>query len=106
MHPKQDPSSKETGHSTCIIRAGFYAENLLLYTKQAQGEGKLPIPIDEEHKFAPVALGDVAQVAAHVLTSVGPHGLGDDVRGELLVVTGASTSLLRDLVQKLSFTMS
>lgn len=88
MQPEQDPSSQETGHSTCIIRAGFYAENLLLYTKQAQGEGKLPIPIDENHKFAPVALGDIAQVAAHALTSVGPHGLGDDVRGELLVVTG------------------
>lgn len=37
-------------------RAGFYAENLLLYTKQAQGEGKLPIPIDEHHKFAPVRI--------------------------------------------------
>jgi uncharacterized protein YbjT (DUF2867 family) len=88
MQPKQDPSTGDTGHSTCVIRAGFYAENLLLYTKQAQGEGKLPIPIDSDHKFAPVALGDVVQVAAHALTSVGPHGLADDVRGEILIVTG------------------
>ncbi|KAI0688597.1 hypothetical protein BC835DRAFT_1284307 [Cytidiella melzeri] len=88
LQPKSDPESGDTGHSPCVIRAGFYAENLLLYSKQAQGEGKLPIPIDEKHKFAPVALGDVVQVAAYVLTSVGPHGLGDDVRGEILIVTG------------------
>ncbi|TFK81930.1 NAD(P)-binding protein [Polyporus arcularius HHB13444] len=88
MQPKGDPSTGDTGHSPCIIRAGFYAENLLLYTKQAQGEGKLPIPIGENHKFAPVALGDVAQIAAHAITSEGPHGLADDVRGQILVVTG------------------
>ncbi|KAI0742569.1 NAD(P)-binding protein [Daedaleopsis nitida] len=88
MQPKGDPSTGDTGHSPCIIRAGFYAENLLLYTKQAQGEGKLPIPIGDKHKFAPVALGDVAQVAAYVLTSEGPHGLADEVRSQVLVVTG------------------
>ncbi|KIP03863.1 hypothetical protein PHLGIDRAFT_76910 [Phlebiopsis gigantea 11061_1 CR5-6] len=88
MQPKSDTASGDTGHSPCVIRAGFYAENLLLYTKQAQGEGKLPLPIDPDHKFAPVALGDVVQVAAHALTSVGPHGLADDVRGGILVVTG------------------
>lgn len=38
------------GHSPCIIRAGFYAENLLLYNKQAQQEGKLPLPIGKNHK--------------------------------------------------------
>jgi uncharacterized protein YbjT (DUF2867 family) len=92
MQPKSDPSTADTGHSTCVIRAGFYAENLLLYTKQAQAEGKLPIPIDSNHKFAPVALGDVVQVAAHALTSVGPHGLADDVRGEVLIVTGPMTT--------------
>ncbi|KAH8077488.1 hypothetical protein BXZ70DRAFT_962536 [Cristinia sonorae] len=88
MQPKQDSSTGDTGHSTCVVRAGFYAENLLLYTKQAQGEGRLPIPIDPHHKFAPVALGDVVQVCAHALTSVGPHGLADDVRGEVFIVTG------------------
>jgi hypothetical protein len=40
-----------------ISRAGFYAENLLLYAKQAKEEGILPLPIGENHKFAPVALG-------------------------------------------------
>lgn len=88
MESKSDPNTGDTGHSPCIIRAGFYAENLLLYTKQAQGEGKLPIPIDEDHKFSPVALGDVAQVAAHVITSVGPQGLADEVRGQMMVLTG------------------
>lgn len=37
--------------------AGFYAENLLLYSNQAQTQGLLPLPIGEDHKFAPVALG-------------------------------------------------
>ncbi|PSR82513.1 hypothetical protein PHLCEN_2v6061 [Hermanssonia centrifuga] len=102
MQPKSDSSSGDTGHSTCIVRAGFYAENLLLYTKQAQGEGKLPIPIDPDHKFAPVALGDVIQVLAHALTSVGPHGLGDEVRGEILVVTGPMMTAGPELAQAAS----
>ena len=38
-------------------RAGFYAENLLLYSEQARNEGLLPLPIGENHKFAPIALG-------------------------------------------------
>lgn len=88
LQPKQDSSSGDTGHSSCVLRAGFYMENLLLYTKQAQAEGRLPLPIDTHHKFAPVALGDVVQVAAYALTSVGPHGLADNVRGEVLIVTG------------------
>jgi hypothetical protein len=37
--------------------AGFYAENLLLYSKQAQEEGILPLPVGDTHKFAPIALG-------------------------------------------------
>jgi hypothetical protein len=37
--------------------AGFYAENLLLYSQQAQEEGVLPIPLGSNHKFAPIALG-------------------------------------------------
>lgn len=40
-----------------VSRAGFYAENLLLYSKWAKEEGVLPLPIGENHKFAPVALG-------------------------------------------------
>ncbi|KAH9856087.1 NAD-P-binding protein [Lenzites betulinus] len=88
MQPKGDTSTGDTGHSPCIIRAGFYAENLLLYSKQAQGEGKLPLPIGEDHKFAPIALGDVAQIAAYVITSEGPQGLADNVRGQVIVATG------------------
>ncbi|KAK3068307.1 hypothetical protein LTR53_014237 [Teratosphaeriaceae sp. CCFEE 6253] len=50
-------SSKSTGHSPCVNRASFYAENLLLYAPQIKEQGLLPIPIDKDHKFAPVALG-------------------------------------------------
>ncbi|KAL7278444.1 hypothetical protein ACG7TL_007441 [Trametes sanguinea] len=88
MQPKGDPATGDTGHSPCVIRAGFYAENLLLYSKQAQGEGKLPLPIGENHKFAPIALGDVAQIAAYIVTSEGPHGLADHVRSQVIVATG------------------
>ncbi|KAG4293663.1 hypothetical protein FPRO06_00248 [Fusarium proliferatum] len=87
MEAKGDPNVS-TGTSPCIIRAGFYAENLLLYAQQAKSEGILPLPIGEFHKFAPVALGDVAQVAAHVLTGKGKHGFDDRHRGQMMVVTG------------------
>jgi hypothetical protein len=53
---KGDPTTS-TGHSPCVIRAGFYAENLLLYAPQAKEEGILPLPIGKDHKFAPTALG-------------------------------------------------
>lgn len=69
-------------------RAGFYAENILLYAEQAKTTGKLPLPLGAGNKFAPVALGDVAQVAAYVLTGEGPHGFSDEHRGQLMVVTG------------------
>ncbi|SCV33379.1 uncharacterized protein FFB14_04473 [Fusarium fujikuroi] len=87
MEAKGDPNVS-AGTSPCIIRAGFYAENLLLYAQQAKSEGILPLPIGEFHKFAPVALGDVAQVAAHVLTGKGKHGFDDRHRGQMMVVTG------------------
>lgn len=88
MQPKGDTSPGDIDHSPCVTRAGFYSENLLLYSKQAQGEGKLPLLIGENHKFAPVALGDVAQITAYVVTSDGPHGLAYDVRGQVIVATG------------------
>ncbi|OTB17203.1 hypothetical protein K445DRAFT_273333 [Daldinia sp. EC12] len=87
LSTKGDPSSP-LGHSPCVIRAGFYAENILLYAPQAQSEGSLPLPIGKEHKFAPVALGDVAQVAAHVLSGKGSHGFDDKHRGQMMIVTG------------------
>lgn len=40
-----------------MVRGGFYAENLLSYAHQAKEEGVLPLPIGQQHKFAPVALG-------------------------------------------------
>ncbi|KAI1263312.1 hypothetical protein F5Y18DRAFT_429400 [Xylariaceae sp. FL1019] len=87
LEAKGDPST-QTGQSPCVIRAGFYAENLLTYAPQAQNEGTIPIPIGDKHKFAPVALGDIAEVAAHVLTGKGPKGFDDAHRGQMMVVTG------------------
>ncbi|TDZ14127.1 Prestalk A differentiation protein A [Colletotrichum orbiculare MAFF 240422] len=83
LEAKGDPKVS-TGHSPCVIRAGFYAENLLLYSPQAHQEGVLPLPIGENHKFAP----DVAQVAGHVLTGKGKQGFDDKHRGQMMVVTG------------------
>jgi uncharacterized protein YbjT (DUF2867 family) len=40
------------------------------------------------HLMAPVALGDVAQLAAHVLTGKGDSGFDDRHRGQLMVLTG------------------
>ncbi|KAH8747927.1 hypothetical protein F5883DRAFT_697690 [Diaporthe sp. PMI_573] len=87
LSAKGDPDVA-LGHSPCVIRAGFYAENLLLYSQQTQNEGFLPLPIGQNHKFAPVALGDVAHVAAHVLAGQGKHGFDDRHRGQVMVMTG------------------
>ncbi|KAL4867505.1 hypothetical protein BDV12DRAFT_171317 [Aspergillus spectabilis] len=87
LNAKGDAST-ETGHSPVIIRRGFYAEHLLLYTHQAQEEGKLPLPIGKDHKFAPMGLGDAVEVIAHVLTGQGKHGFSDQHRGQLMVLTG------------------
>ncbi|GAA6009696.1 hypothetical protein JCM10207_004159 [Rhodosporidiobolus poonsookiae] len=106
MQPKSDPETGDTGHSPCVVRAGFYLENLLLYSKQAQGEGKLPIPIDSDHKFAPVALGDVAQLLAYIVTSKGEHGLGDDVRGQMIVLTGPQMTAGPELAEAASQALS
>ncbi|KAL4898970.1 hypothetical protein BDW74DRAFT_171816 [Aspergillus multicolor] len=87
MNAKGDASTS-TGQSPIVIRPGFYAENLLIYSKQAQEEGKLPLPVGKDHKFAPIALGDVSQVVAHVLTGEGKHGFSDQHRGQLMILTG------------------
>jgi len=87
MSTKGDPDTS-LGHSPCVIRAGFYAENILLYAPQIKEENVLPLPIGKNHKFAPVALGDVAQLAAHVLSGKGEHGFDDRHRGQLMICTG------------------
>jgi len=87
LSSKGDPNTA-LGHSPVVIRAGFYGENLLVYAPQAQKEGSLPLPAGNDHKFAPVALGDVALLAAHVLSGKGEHGFDDKHRGQLMVLTG------------------
>ncbi|KAL2257314.1 hypothetical protein VTK26DRAFT_336 [Humicola hyalothermophila] len=101
LSAKGDPSVP-LGTSPCVIRAGFYAENLLLYSQQAQAEGLLPLPIGQNHKFAPVALGDVAHVAAHVLSGKGPHGFDDKHRGQMMVVTGPMLCSGKELAESAS----
>ncbi|KAM0197394.1 hypothetical protein ACHAPI_004854 [Fusarium lateritium] len=99
MEAKGDPNAS-TGHSSCAIR--FYAENLLLYARQAKEEGTLPLPIGEFHKFAPVVLGDVAPVAAHVLTGKGEHGFDDRHRGQMMIVTGPMLCAGKELAEAAS----
>jgi len=87
MSSKGDPSTS-TGKSVVVIRPGFYAENLLLYAPQARDDNVLPLPIGDNHTFAPMALADLAQVAALVLTGKGKNGFSDKHRGQLMVLTG------------------
>ncbi|KAK3312008.1 hypothetical protein B0H66DRAFT_644806 [Apodospora peruviana] len=101
LSTKGDPDNA-LGHSPCVIRAGFYAENLLLYSEQAKQEGILPLPIGENHKFAPVALGDVAHVAAHVLAGKGKHGFDDKHRGQMMIVTGPMLCAGKELAEAAS----
>ncbi|KAI8588981.1 hypothetical protein BDZ88DRAFT_167447 [Geranomyces variabilis] len=87
------------GHSPCILRAGLYAETLLLLAKQAQADGALRLPIGPTHKCAPVALGDVALCAATVLTGEGKMGFHDDHRGQLITLTGPIMTAGDELVE-------
>ncbi|KAL4812464.1 hypothetical protein BDW67DRAFT_178699 [Aspergillus spinulosporus] len=90
-------ASISTGHSPVVIRPEFYAENLLIYSKQAQKQGKPPLPVGKINKFVPIALGDVSQVVAHVLTREGKHGFSDQHRGQLMLATAASNALDQEL---------
>jgi hypothetical protein len=115
MNMKGDPSTGSTGHSPVIIRysfdgvinrsAGFYAENLLLYESQAKA-GEISLPIGKKGKFAPVALGDVVQLACHVLTGEGEHGLDDLHRGQLIILTGPAMMAGEELAEAASQALS
>jgi len=98
LSTKGDPSTA-TGHSPVVIRAGFYMENLLVYAPQVIKESIIPLPIGDSHKFAPIALGDVALVAAHVLSGKGEHGFADKHRGQLIVLTGPMLAAGNELAE-------
>ncbi|KFZ23218.1 hypothetical protein V502_02303 [Pseudogymnoascus sp. VKM F-4520 (FW-2644)] len=89
----------ETGHSPVVIRAGFYMENLLLYGPQTKHDGIIPIPIGLKHKFAPIALGDVSLVTAHVLVGRGEHGFANMHRGQLIILTGPMLTAGKELAE-------
>ncbi|KAG2350085.1 hypothetical protein BDR05DRAFT_871747 [Suillus weaverae] len=84
------PGSTKAGTSQCIIRAGFYAENLLQLPHETDVDNNimLRLPIGNVNSFAPVALGDVVKVAANILVSEGPRGLSDRFRNQLITLTG------------------
>ena len=82
-----------TGHSPVVIRwvpvccdrrafadttnsAGFYAENLLLYAPQVKEDGIIPLPIGEDHKFAPIALGVCRPVRSPLSTQFTKNEVG------------------------------
>lgn len=71
MSAKGDPETS-TGHSPVVIRPGFYAENLLLYAPQMQEDQTIPIPMGENHKFAPMAV----KVGSIPYTQNRPNSMG------------------------------
>ncbi|KAG1782332.1 hypothetical protein EV702DRAFT_375684 [Suillus placidus] len=89
MHPRYTgPGATKAGTSQCVIRAGYYAENLLPHEKDVNNNGMLRLPIGYVNSFAPVALGDVVKVAANILVSEGPRGLSERFENQLITLTG------------------
>jgi uncharacterized protein YbjT (DUF2867 family) len=72
-----------------------------LYEPQAKS-GEIPLPAGKKGKFAPVALGDVAQLAAIILTGEGEHGLDDLHRGQLIILTGPAMMAGEELAEAAS----
>jgi uncharacterized protein YbjT (DUF2867 family) len=64
-----------------VIRSNFYAQNLLLYRDQI-ARGKLPLPVEQSSKFAPVDAEDVGKAAAEVLANCESH------KGKVYTITG------------------
>lgn len=96
------PVAAAPGFSACVVRAGFCAEHILLCSRASHAAGRIPLPIDDASRFAPVALADVVAVCAHCVTSGGPEGLAEGVRDEVLVVTGPELVSGRKLAEAAS----
>ena len=79
----------------CILRTNFYTQNLMLY-KQQISEGKLPLPIGDSGKFAPVDVDDVGEVAASILTNCEQH------KGKVYTITGSELLSGTQMAEKLS----
>ena len=60
------------------------------------------MPAGKKGKFSPVALGDIAQLAAHILTGEGEHGLDDMHRGQLIIATGPAMMAGEELAEAAS----
>jgi len=57
--------------SWTIIRANFYAQNLLLYKEQINA-GELPLPT-ADGKFAPIDVNDIGKAASSILVDSSKH---------------------------------
>lgn len=96
-------SQGDPRHSPCVIRTGLYTEHLLMHLDQVKIERMLPLPIGDNHKLAPVAVGDIALFVAHVLVGRSEQGGFDDrQRGQLMVVTGPVLCSGADLTEAMS----
>lgn len=49
-----------------------------------------------------MALGDISQLAARILTGEGEHGLDDDHRGQLIILTGPAMMAGEELAEAAS----
>jgi uncharacterized protein YbjT (DUF2867 family) len=80
-----------------ILRANFYAQNLLLYKEQIK-KGILPIPIGDG-KFAPSDLVDVAEATTLLLSD--PDKM-KEYSGQLLTLTGPTAMSGQQMAQHMS----
>lgn len=70
----------DSGIPYCILRSGFYAQNLLLYADQL-ARGQLPLPVGDE-KLSCIDLADVGVAFAKILQEVDKH------KGKIYTLTG------------------
>ena len=79
----------------CILRSAFYMQNLLLYAEQ-YAEGRVPLPIGPDAKFAPIDVHDVGEAAAVILKDCKPH------KNKTYTVTGPEAVTAKDITSVLS----
>ncbi|KAF1811976.1 NAD(P)-binding protein [Eremomyces bilateralis CBS 781.70] len=92
LNTMRDPDSP-LRYSPVVIRPGFYTDNVSAQFNAGQDTGQdntatMFLPIDDHDRFAPMALTDLALLAAHILTGHGQHGFDDRHHGQLIICTG------------------
>ncbi|KAJ3087883.1 hypothetical protein HK102_010078 [Quaeritorhiza haematococci] len=84
--------------TVCIVRAGHYFQNLLLYAKQMQENGFLGLPTDNK-PMSPVDARDVAGVIANIAINDG-NSISEKHMGECYELTGVE-ELTGDQIAKI-----